>query len=184
MGSEVNARNVFHYLVKIIEKKIKSHISKTHKKRNDANKTSIALHNKEYYKTNKGTFSLLKKVYKQNHREEFRMYGQNRRARIKKLPCTLTAEQWSTAKETFGNRCCYCGEEKPLAQEHFIAVDSSGEYGVSNILPSCQSCNSSKGVKQFSLWYPKFKHYDKKREKKILDYLNYDKNGDQQLALL
>ena len=181
-GSRNQCKECVSLLGKQYRKENKIAISKTHKKRNDANKITISVHNKEYYESNKESVSLLKKVYKQNHRDEFIMYDQNRRARIKKLPCTLTVAQWNKAKEYFNNRCCYCGEEKLLAQEHFIAIGNSGEYGASNILPACKSCNSSKGIKDFASWYPLFKHYSKQREQKIFKYLNY-RNEIQQFSL-
>ena len=107
---------------------------------------------------------------------------QKRRSIKKQLPSTLSAEQWELAKKVFKNKCCYCGEEKSLAQEHFHALSKSGEHSRLNIIPSCQKCNSSKGTRSFFKWYPKYEHYSKKREQKILKYLNY-KNGIQQLAL-
>jgi hypothetical protein len=35
----------------------------------------------------------------------------------------------------------------------------------------------------FSMWYPKYKYYSKKREAIILEYLDY-KNNNQQLSIL
>ena len=114
--------------------------------------------------------------------EKTRQYKHRRNATKRSLLSTLTVTQWGDIKLHFNNTCCYCGEEKPLHQEHFLALSNKGEYSHNNILPSCSSCNSSKGAKPFSLWYPRFKHYSKKREKIIFNFLNY-KNGIQQLAL-
>jgi len=107
---------------------------------------------------------------------------QRRLAIKKQLLSNLTPEQWITVKEKFKGVCCYCGEEKPLTIEHFIPVKNSGELTINNVLPSCLSCNSSKGAKQFFEWYPKQAFYSKKREQKILKYLNY-KNEIQQFSL-
>ena len=109
--------------------------------------------------------------------------AQKRRALKKSLPATLTIEQWESIKLNFNNKCAYCGQEKPLAQEHVTPLIKGGEYTINNIIPSCKSCNSSKGIKDFFGWYPKHKHYSKKREKIILEFLNY-KDGNQQLKII
>jgi 5-methylcytosine-specific restriction endonuclease McrA len=115
-------------------------------------------------------------------KEKSNLATQRYRALKRALPSTLTNEQWETIKSHFNNRCAYCGRELPLAQEHFIALSKGGEHTINNIIPSCISCNSSKREKDFSEWYPRYRYYSKKREKFILDYLNY-KNNIQQLTL-
>ena len=125
-----------------------------------------------------------KENYKNNHGLEYHtMMGQRRRSRMKELGHTLTIKQWKQIKIDFNNKCAYCNRELPLNQEHFISVVNYGEYTVNNIIPSCKSCNSSKGIKDFFEWYPKHKYYSKRRENKILKYLHYD-NGIQQLKII
>jgi len=108
--------------------------------------------------------------------------GARRRSLKKNVISTLTKEQWEGIKKDFNNTCCYCGKEIQLAQEHFIPLSKGGEYTSNNILPSCKHCNSSKRDKDFKTWYPKYNFYSKKREVKILKYLNY-KNNNQQLKM-
>lgn len=115
--------------------------------------------------------------------EKRRYFTQHRNARKRGLLSALTLEQWQDIKEHFDNACCYCGEEKPLHQEHFLALSKGGEYSRDNILPACRNCNSSKGSKDFAVWYPKYRNHNKKREQRILEFLNY-KNGIQQLSIL
>jgi len=136
----------------------------------------------KYYVDNKE--SILKSVnnYRIKNKGKCNILHQRYEARKRKLPCTLTFVQWESIKTHFNNRCAYCGEKLPLAQEHFMPVVKGGEYTHNNIIPSCQSCNSSKGTKDFFTWYPKYKYYSKKREKYILEFLHY-KNEIQQLTL-
>lgn len=115
--------------------------------------------------------------------EKHRRTEQRRRAKKRSLLSTLTLEQWEKIKIHFGGKCCYCGQGKPLTQDHFLALSKSGEYSHFNITPACSSCNSSKGNKEFRIWYPKQPFYCKKREATILKFLNY-KNGIQQLVLM
>lgn len=75
----------------------------------------------------------------------------------KQLWTTTTYRGWENSaqqiKKYFNNRCAYCGKELPLQQDHFIALSKGGEYSKNNIVPSCQSCNGSKGAKEFETWY-------------------------------
>jgi 5-methylcytosine-specific restriction endonuclease McrA len=103
-------------------------------------------------------------------------------ARKRDLPSTLTMEQWDTIKYAFDNKCCYCGQEKPLEQEHFIPLSKGGEYAHNNIVPACRSCNARKFNTPFEIWFPKQEFYSKKREQRILKFLNY-KSDTQQLSL-
>lgn len=94
------------------------------------------------------------------------------------LLATFNFSQWVECQKTFDNKCAYCGREEPLTQDHFIALSKRGKYTKNNILPVCHTCNSNKRDLDFFEWYPQQKFYNKKREQKILKYLNY-KNGFQ-----
>ncbi len=72
---------------------------------------------------------------------------------------------------------------KRLEQEHFVPISSNGPYTANNIIPACKSCNSSKRDSDFFSWYPKQPFYSKRREAKILRYLNYDNDGKQQASI-
>jgi len=149
----------------------------------EVNKESIAEYDKIYRKANKESRADQYNLWRQANPEKYCILIQRYRARKRALPSTLTIEQWESTKLYFSNSCAYCGKERPLAQEHFLALSKGGEYTHNNIIPSCQSCNSSKNVKNFFEWYPNHKHYSKKREKSILTYLGYN-NNVQQLSIL
>lgn len=150
----------------------------------EKNKMTFTEYHKKWYEENKANVSSKAKSYREHNKEKCKVFLQRYKAKKLLLPSTLTVEQWEKIKLDFNNRCAYCGSNKQLAQEHFVAVSKGGEYSHNNIVPACKSCNSSKSDKSFFVWYPKFKHYSKQRETKILGYLNYDKNNVQQLALL
>jgi len=138
---------------------------------------------KKYRAENKETVSQKKKQWQLENPEKRRIARHNRRAKARQLPATLTEQQWQIVKEYFHNECAYCGKNGVLEQDHFIALSKGGEYTNNNIIPACPTCNRSKHDKNFHDWYPKQKFYSKKREKSILEYLGYDKQGEQQLAL-
>jgi len=139
---------------------------------------------KKYRENNKDIIKARQREYSKNHRLVFNMASQRRKARLRQLPATLTEQQWQIIKDYFNNKCCYCGKEKPLQQEHFIPVAKGGGYEHNNIICACQSCNGSKGAKDPLEWYPQHKYYSKKREAAILKFLGYDKQGTQQPALM
>jgi len=153
------------------------------------NKSEYARKSKVYYEKNKTQIQINNKHYRIKYSKSergsllMRMNVERRRSLKKMLPSTLTIKQWTDTKNYFKNRCCYCGQEKILIQEHFIPLVNKGEYTLNNIVPACQSCNSSKGPKTFENWYPTYKNYSKKREKILLRFLGYlDEN--QQLKII
>lgn len=103
-------------------------------------------------------------------------------ARKKGLAADFTYAEWLVVKEHFNNKCAYCGVEHVLSQDHFVPLCNGGEYSRNNIVPVCHMCNSSKRNLDFFEWYPQQAFYSKKREHKILEYLNY-KHGYQQIAI-
>ena len=148
------------------------------------NKEKIHKYKKHYREENKEKINKQLAQYRKENPEKIACYRQKRRAEKKQLMNSLTYEQWGKIKERFNCKCAYCGQEKPLEREHFIPLSKGGEYTHNNIVPSCKVCNSSKGAKDFFEWYPKYKYYSKKREKNILEFLNYKDDKMQQLALI
>lgn len=112
-----------------------------------------------------------------NNPEKVRATKQRRRARAINALDDLTKEEWEETLSYFSNSCAYCGEtDEKLEMEHVIPVYNGGGFTKSNIIPSCKPCNASKGIKPFYGWYKEYKDYDKKREEKILRFIN-DKNA-------
>jgi len=147
------------------------------------NKERINENTRVRYQYNKEKQAERHKKWQSENKEVVNIIAQRRRSRKKALPSTLTIEQWENIKLHFNNKCCYCGQEKLLVQEHFNPVVNLGAHDINNILPSCKNCNSSKGPKLFENWYSKYRYYSKKRERKILEYLNYN-NDYQQLKII
>lgn len=82
------------------------------------------------------------------HPEIHRRHKQNRRARIRNLPHSLTDLEWSNILEHFNYACAYCGATNtPLQQEHKTPIVRGGGYTSDNIVPACGSCNRHKHTK-------------------------------------
>ena len=156
-------------------------LNEKHRQYYKDNKNESSISAKKYYGRNKYSLLEHQRQYSKNNREKVNMKALKYKSRKNKLPSTLTIDQWESIRKYFGNRCAYCGKEEPLAQEHFVPLSKGGEYTHNNIICACLSCNSSKGAKEFRVWYLTFKFYSKTREQKIIKYLNY-KNEIQQLT--
>lgn len=146
-------------------------------------KKKMAEYNKKRYEEKKEQILAVARKWKVNNRDKVNIGKQRRRALIRNLPASFTDEHWKQCKDSFDNKCCYCGKRKVLSQDHFISVHNGGEYTINNIVPACKTCNSGKQEKDFFEWYPNQPFYSEVRQKRILKYLNYQQNT-QQLALL
>lgn len=126
----------------------------------------------QYYHSNIETCTEARYRWQKENRDLCSVATQKYRSKKKGLDSTLTKEQWDSTKDTFGNKCAYCGKDQKLEQEHFVSVSNGGTFTKENILPSCRSCNCSKNNKNFYEWYPSFRYYSKERERRIIEYLS------------
>lgn len=157
---------------------------KLQKKRwNNEHKEKISGYAKKYRDKNKEKLLELRRQWGKLNRDKLNINEHRRNAKRKVLPNTLSSEQWEACKLFFDNKCAYCGMESHLEQDHFMPISREGEYTHNNIIPSCKTCNCSKGNRLFKDWYRKQIFYNKQREQKILRYLNY-KNDIQQLSII
>lgn len=76
----------------------------------------------------------------------------------------ITLDEWEDCKKYFNHRCAYCGI---AIEEHIVRfngkdingdfhkehVNHKGANDLSNCVPSCKSCNSSKHNFEFLAWY-------------------------------
>lgn len=134
---------------------------------------------KEYYKEHKEHVSAYMKEYWSQRPERWRDIHRNeekrRRARMKQLPATFTAQDWKDALHEFSGACAYCGETGKLTQDHITPISKGGAYTKGNILPACFRCNRSKHSKDFAEWYREQPFYDKEREEHIKEYTEKEK---------
>jgi len=61
--------------------------------------------------------------------------------------------EWERTCARFRHECAYCGERPGrLTQDHVIALSRGGRHSIGNLVPSCQSCNSSKNASLIVEW--------------------------------
>nr|DAV18236.1 MAG TPA: terminase small subunit [Caudoviricetes sp.] len=85
----------------------------------------------------------------------------------------LTEEQWGISQAYFDYRCAYCGRSADLTKDHLDPLKNEGKLTFTNVVPACQSCNSSKRDHQWLAWYQKQKFYSKEKAKRITEYINF-----------
>lgn len=92
--------------------------------------------------------------YEQRHPETTRIRNSRRRARL--AGCLIndfTVEQWRSLLKIYSYRCAYCfTNNKKLEQDHIVPLSRGGNHTMSNIVPACKSCNTSKHNKNLVEW--------------------------------
>jgi len=109
--------------------------------------------NRKYYHDNKTKLMEQQRVRRRENKAVYNRYKQNRRARQRRLPNTLTAQQVEEILKVFGNRCALSGDID-IELDHFIAI-STGKGGTTrkNIIPLSRKLNASKGNKHPLQWF-------------------------------
>lgn len=79
-------------------------------------------------------------------------YQRMRELRIRSAVGTHTLTEWQEKIALFGGCCAYCGEAKPLTQDHKVPISRGGTNDIGNIVPACRSCNSAKRDKMLDVW--------------------------------
>lgn len=57
---------------------------------------------------------------------------------------SVSVTQWTATVAIFGGQCAYCGSQKKITADHFVPLARGGKHSISNMVPACLSCNSSK----------------------------------------
>ena len=87
--------------------------------------------------------------YSVAHHNEHHVARRKRRALKANAPVSdLTALQWEERVTEFNGYCVYCLKSmNVITQDHMTPLTRSGSHTLSNVIPSCPSCNSKKNKK-------------------------------------
>lgn len=80
----------------------------------------------------------------ERHRRRARIAGTTSRP--------VSRRDWLRLCQRFNNTCAYCAKQGKLTQDHVVPISRGGRHAIGNLLPACQSCNSSKGSKLLVEW--------------------------------
>ena len=95
---------------------------------------------------------------------KYKVLSNNRRS--KELG-TLTTEQWYAICQAFNFECAYCGAKHNITMDHVVPISKGGLTILTNVIPACGSCNSSKQNKDIIEWYTAQPFYDEQRLRNI-----------------
>ena len=128
-------------------------------------------------KNRKEEDQVIQKEWRKNNKEKTKEYND----RYKEKQFKLKTSEWDGCKEYFNNSCAYCGineleakntQGKNLNKEHAM---NKGQNDLSNCLPSCTTCNSSKHMDDYTNWFiPENEVFEQERLNKIHKWLEED----------
>jgi 5-methylcytosine-specific restriction endonuclease McrA len=84
----------------------------------------------------------------------------------------------------FDSNCCYCGSADRIVIDHFIPRSKGGPHVLTNLVPACHRCNTSKRDHDPATWYKSQSFYSVKRWRLILKVLDKKDTTLNQLTLL
>jgi 5-methylcytosine-specific restriction endonuclease McrA len=84
----------------------------------------------------------------------------------------------------FDGNCCYCGSADRIVIDHFIPRSKGGPHVLTNLVPACHRCNTSKLNYDPSEWYQSQSFYSPKRWRLIMKVLGKKDATLNQLTLL
>lgn len=91
--------------------------------------------------------------WQRNNKDKIREYANQHQSH------KITKHEWDICLEYFKYKCAYCGMSQDDAKEkydnylHKEHVQHDGLNDISNCIPSCKSCNSSKWIFSLAEWY-------------------------------
>ncbi len=118
------------------------------------------------------------KKWQDENKDKIQLYNQFRNMHKKH---DITEEEWYICKEYFNFECAYCGMNEIdhlilyNQQLHKDHVDHEGSNDITNCVPACKVCNSSKKTNTIEEWYNSNNStYSEERIHKIFNWLFID----------
>jgi 5-methylcytosine-specific restriction endonuclease McrA len=80
-------------------------------------------------------------------------------------------------KESFDNKCAYCGSRESLTLDHLVPRYSGGTNEITNLVCACFLCNRDKAHDEWQQWYQRQDFYDPFKEERILKWQKPNKSN-------
>jgi len=74
-------------------------------------------------------------------------------------------------KDSWDNRCAYCGSKEELTIDHIIPQTRGGNNHITNVLCCCKKCNGSKSHYEWNDWYNRQEFFSQARRQKIEEWI-------------
>ncbi|MBD2458413.1 HNH endonuclease [Nostoc sp. FACHB-87] len=158
-----------------------------YKKHYQRNKQRVIQNVKQWRNKNKEKVKEIQDRYRRSEKGRRCLIKASNQRRAKKLMnhrFNYSCEQLSQVKESFFNQCAYCGSNKQIQIDHFIAVNNGGSDCIGNFVAACRKCNRDKSDSDPKEWYTKQPFYSIKRWRMILKILGKTESTYNQIPLL
>lgn len=136
----------------------------------------------QHKKDNREMYSTFLRNWQRNNKDKVKKSIDKRK---QNKTYNINSKEWDSCKKYFNYCCAYCGISEIEAKKqqgqnlHKEHVDTEGANDLSNCVPACRKCNSSKWMHKLEDWYNEANNnYTYERLEKINkwlteDYLNY-----------
>jgi hypothetical protein len=74
-------------------------------------------------------------------------------------------------KESWENKCAYCGSEENLTIDHIIPQSKGGLDTTKNVVCCCHSCNQDKGHTPWEDWYSSQEFFSIENYEKVKNWM-------------
>lgn len=102
----------------------------------------------EWNKNNPGVHEAAVRKWQKNNPDKVNAIGENRRARKMGNGGKITAAEWISIKEKYGNMCLYPGcNRTDITMDHVIPLALGGTHTADNVQPLCSHHNKKKSAK-------------------------------------
>jgi hypothetical protein len=119
--------------------------------------------------------------YQRTHKDKIKQYNKDRYNKNH----IIGKQEWEDCKKYFDYKCAYCGfplenhyikyrQEIRKSDFHKEHVQHDGEKDLSNCIPACKDCNTSKWAFDMETWYRQQDYFSEERLNKIHKWLNED----------
>lgn len=107
---------------------------------------------REYYAEHEEECLERNRRWVEENREAWNIISSRHRARqYSAFPNDFTAEDWEAVLTHYRFCCAYCGVSENLQRDHIVPLSLSGSHTISNIVPACKRCNTTKGARTPSM---------------------------------
>ena len=126
----------------------------------ERHKKRVAANSIKWNKENKVRRKAIRDRWRLKSKDQITQIANNYRSRLAGAEGTFTLEEYKNKLAHFGGMCAYCKIRKATTRDHMIPVTRGGSNYLTNVVPSCLPCNSSKADLLLAEWR-KTKYFNK-----------------------